>query len=248
MKKHIPNTITLLNLACGSLAIIYALEGRYIWVFILVLISLIADFADGFIARALSVQSDLGKELDSLADATTFGVLPGIILYILIQEAFAIPILEDISHTLDFNQAILRIEHFGLFFPIFAIYRLGKFNIDTRQSENFIGLNTPAASMFIYGLLMIHKFQGPYFLELIQNGYVLIAVTVSLSLLMISEIQMFSFKFKSLEWQGNEARFLFLMFCIPAIVFLKWSCLPVIILLYMLFSVLDQMVFSSSQN
>lgn len=248
MKKHIPNFITLINLFCGCLAIIYALEGHYNWVFVLVLVSLIADFADGFIARALNVQSTLGKELDSLADATTFGVLPGIILYILIQEAFAVPLLENVSGTANYNQAILRVENIGLLFPIFAIYRLGKFNIDIRQSENFIGLNTPSASMFVYGLLMIHKFQGPYFLEIVQNGYFLIGVTVVLSALMISELHMFSFKFKGLKWKGNEARFVLLGLCIPAIVFLKWSCLPIIVILYLLSSILDQAVFQGLEN
>lgn len=243
MKKHIPNTITLVNLACGSLAVIYTLEGRYIWVLILVIISLVADFADGLIARALNVKSDLGKQLDSLADGVTFGLLPGIILYVLIQNAFAIPLSEDITNTIQYQPTFLRMEHLGLLYTIFAIFRLGKFNIDTRQSENFIGLATPAAALFVLGLLMIYQFQGPYFLELVQNGYFLIGTTVCLAALMISELPMFSFKINGLKWKGNEMRFIFLLLCIPAILFLKWSCLPVIIVLYAVASVSEKHLF-----
>ncbi|MEZ5007947.1 MAG: CDP-alcohol phosphatidyltransferase family protein [Chitinophagales bacterium] len=243
MKKHIPNTITLINLACGALAVIYTLEGQYNWVFILVVISLIADFADGLIARALNVKSDLGKELDSLADAVTFGLLPGIILYVLIQNAFAIPISDAFTNTANYNQPILRIEHLGLLYTIFAIFRLGKFNIDTRQSENFIGMATPAAALFVLGLLMIYKFEGPYFYDLVQNGYFLIGATVALSALMISELPMFSFKINGFQWKGNEMRFIFLILCIPTIILLKWAALPAIIILYAFSSVSEKHLF-----
>lgn len=242
MKKHIPNIITLLNLFCGALGIIYALEGKYNWVFLLVGVSLLADFADGLVARALNVKSELGAQLDSLADGVTFGVLPGIILYILMQEAFGADYVEGIGHMADYNARILKIEHFGLLFPLFAIYRLGKFNIDTRQTENFLGLATPAACMFVLGLLLIYQKQGPFFLDLVNNGYFLMSVTIMLSVLMVSELPMFSFKLKGLQWKGNESRFIFLLLCIPTIIFLKWSALPVIILLYILASILDGVI------
>ena len=152
MKKHIPNAVTMINLAAGCLAIVSCLEGNYGLVLLLVAVSLIADFADGLLARALDAKSELGVQLDSLADAVSFGVLPGMILFILLEQAFAHPIMEGVTTVADYSAGVLRPEYLGFLFTIFAVVRLGKFNIDTRQTENFIGLSTPAASLFVFGL------------------------------------------------------------------------------------------------
>lgn len=246
MIKHIPNTITLINLFSGCMAIVYALEGRYLWVLILIAVALLADFLDGLVARALNVKSELGAQLDSLADGVTFGVLPGIIYYILIENATATSIMEAVGNTANYNAPFFQLKHIAFMFPLFAVYRLGKFNIDTRQTSSFLGLATPAAALFVAGLLMIELFQPKYFTELTTDLYFLLGTLGVLSGLMVSEIPMFSFKLNGLSWKGNETQIIFLIICIPIIIFLKWACLPILILWYILSSMIGPLVFKPS--
>ncbi len=229
------------------MGIIYCLEGRYVWVFILIGLALIADFADGLIARALNVKSELGKQLDSLADGVTFGVLPGIIFYVLIENATNVPIIDGIGNTANYHQTFFHLEHVGFIYSLFAIFRLGKFNIDTRQTSSFLGLATPAAALFVAGLLMIFHFKPPYFLALVQNVYFLIGCVVALAALMVSEIPMFSFKINGLGWKGNETQIVFLLVCIPILLLLKWAALPILIIWYMLSSIVIPKLLSPSK-
>jgi CDP-diacylglycerol--serine O-phosphatidyltransferase len=201
------------------MGIVYCLEGKYLWVLLLIGIALLADFADGLVARALNVKSELGKQLDSLADGVTFGVLPGVIFYVLIENATNLPILQSGGNTANFHQSFFHLEHFGFLFPLFAAYRLGKFNIDTRQTSSFLGLATPAAALFVAGLLMIYYFKSAPFLALVENFYFLAGCIAALCALMVSEIPMFSFKINGLGWKGNETQIIFLLVCIPIIIF-----------------------------
>jgi CDP-diacylglycerol--serine O-phosphatidyltransferase len=232
LKKHIPNTITLINLACGCIGTVYCLEGNYLYVLLLMAVAMIADFADGLMAKVLNARSELGLQLDSLADLVTFGLLPGMILYILIADA--LPATDRAS--------FLRPEHLGFAFTLFAALRLGKFNIDTRQTDSFIGLATPAASIFVAGLLLIRHFDVQPFAGWLDNPAFPIAVTLVLSVLMVSEIPMFSFKVKGTMWTGNEARVTFIILSIVLALLLKWACLPPIILLYIIISVAENTV------
>jgi CDP-diacylglycerol--serine O-phosphatidyltransferase len=197
MRKHIPNIITLLNLFSGTIAITHAFNGNFSGVVIWVFIAAIFDFFDGMAARLLKAYSPLGKELDSLADVVSFGVAPATALYILMRDYFIYPeVLQSVSHLIPYVSFLI---------PAFAAYRLGKFNIDTRQSNSFIGMPTPANGLFwisfCYSINML----------LIQNEimiYITVITVVIMSLLMISEIPMFSFKTKSKRIKGNEKQIL----------------------------------------
>ncbi|OZA56958.1 MAG: CDP-diacylglycerol--serine O-phosphatidyltransferase, partial [Sphingobacteriales bacterium 39-40-5] len=137
MKKHIPNSVTCLNLFSGCLGIVFAFQGNLIWASYAIVIAAVFDFFDGMLARLLKAYSDIGKELDSLADMVSFGVLPSVIIY----QLFAL------SPQIDFGADWLSFSAFII--AVFSALRLAKFNIDTRQSENFIGLPTPANALLI---------------------------------------------------------------------------------------------------
>lgn len=235
MMKQIPNTVTLMNLFCGCLGIIYVLEGRYMYVLGFIAAALVLDYTDGLLAKLLNARSELGRELDSLADAVTFGVLPGTILYVLIEQAIARPFYDP-------NESIIRLEHAGYLFSLFAALRLAKFNIDTRQSENFLGLATPAATIFVAGLLAVKMKAYEPFSVYLQNEFLLIGITLVLAVLMITEIPMFSLKLKSFRWKGNEVRYIFLLLVIPLIVLLKWASFSAIIILYIMLSIAGNFV------
>ncbi|TKB95274.1 CDP-diacylglycerol--serine O-phosphatidyltransferase [Pedobacter cryophilus] len=214
IKKHIPNMLTCGNLFSGSIGIVYAFNGDLKTVAFFVIISGVFDFFDGFAARLLHVKSDIGKELDSLADVISFGFLPGVIMYQLLLNA---------------NAGLLA--YAGFLITIFSALRLAKFNIDTRQTEEFIGLNTPMNTFFIISL--------PYLLDyssLLANTYFLLAITITVSYLLISELKLFSMKMNKLSWEANKYKFIFLILSIVLLAFLKFAALPIVLILYILFS------------
>ncbi|MDO5522881.1 MAG: CDP-diacylglycerol--serine O-phosphatidyltransferase [Bacteroidia bacterium] len=195
MKKQIPNIITLMNLFSGCIAIVMAFQGNLAAVFIWVVVAAVFDFFDGLAARALGVSSKIGVELDSLADVVSFGVAPAAAVFVLLQNfmlfpPFLLPLKEFIPYT-------------AFLIPVFSAYRLAKFNIDTRQTTSFLGLPTPANALFwisyVYGVSQI---QSEGFL------YITLVLIIGLSLLMVSEIPMFSLKIKNLKRKGNEKQFL----------------------------------------
>lgn len=225
MRRHLPNAITLLNLFCGACACLCLLYGRLEWAIRLVAIGALADLLDGMLARLLNVHSELGKQLDSLADMVSFGLVPGIILYGLIAASFRGQWPSD-----------LEVRALPAFFiTLFAALRLGKFNLDERQTEGFIGLPTPACTLFMIGLLGMYLSPGlfAWFLQPITYYFLVILF----SGLMVSEIPMFSFKFKSLQWTGNEIRIIFA--AIAGVILVLWSIagLAFIVLLYVLISI-----------
>ena len=198
MKKHIPNALTLANLLAGCVAVVCLLYQHYSAAILLLLAGGLADFADGFVARMLKVQSAIGRELDSLADMVSFGLAPGLILYMMLQNGSGAEATEVYVPGLP---AFLLTGASAL--------RLAKFNIDSRQTDQFLGLPTPAATMLVVGLLLWqqHDLWGSrVWLSQPAFMYVLVAV---LSWLLLSELPMFSFKFKKAGWQGNEIRIIF---------------------------------------
>jgi len=214
IKKHIPNILTCGNLFSGCIGIVYAFNGDLKTVAFFVIISGVFDFFDGFAARLLHVKSEIGKELDSLADVISFGLLPGVIMYQLLLN----------------SQAGL-LAYAGFLIPVFSALRLAKFNIDTRQTEEFIGLNTPMNTFFIISL--------PYLLEysnLLANTSVLIAIILLTSYLLVSELKLFSMKMNDLSWSANKYKFIFLILSIVLVCFLKFVALPIVLILYILFS------------
>ncbi|HZJ79919.1 MAG TPA: CDP-diacylglycerol--serine O-phosphatidyltransferase [Dysgonamonadaceae bacterium] len=224
MKKHVPNTITSMNLFSGCIAIVMAFEGAFIWVVFWVILAAIFDFFDGMAARLLNAYSDIGKELDSLADVVSFGVAPAVVLFILLRDY------TFYSESLIFIQPY--IPYLAFIIPVFSALRLAKFNIDERQTSSFIGLPTPANALFwisyVYG---IHK-------SSMANTAILfltMGLIVALSLLMVSEAPMFSFKFKNMKIKGNEKP-LILIICaavfvsVWGVVGLAWTVIAYIVI------------------
>ena len=231
LKKYIPNLLTLGNLFCGTLATIFAVQGNFVAAGLFVVIGIVFDFFDGFAARLLKVSGELGKQLDSLADMVTSGVVPGIIVYQLFIENNSNLVASNILSYLPF---------LGLILTLGAGYRLAKFNIDTRQTDSFIGMPTPAMSLFVISLPLIQEYSTFEFAQnLIANNYFLIAITLVLTYLMNAEISLFSLKFKSYSVKNNLMKYLFLVLSLGMLISLQFLSIPLIILLYVFLSVIS---------
>ena len=236
MKKHIPNLLTLGNLFCGTIATIAAVQQNYITAAIFVAIGVFLDFLDGLAARLLKVSGDLGKQLDSLADVVTSGVVPGIIMFGLLSNDEII----DVFHENWFGFEFRMIQLLGLLLTLGACYRLAKFNIDTRQNDSFIGLPTPAMSLFIISLPLIQEYSNfDMVKELITNDYFLITITFLLTYLMNSEIHLLSLKFKDFSFRNNVVKLLFLISSVILIILLDYISIPMIIIFYIILSFLS---------
>ena len=241
IKKHIPNLITLGNLFCGTIATIFAVQGDFVSAGLFVILGIVFDFFDGFAARLLNVSGELGKQLDSLADMVTSGVVPGIIMYklIIINSEFHLNGVFDWTGLND-NSSMLSIGLLGLLLTLGACYRLAKFNIDTRQSDSFIGLPTPAMSLFVISLPLIQQYSNIEFAQnLIANNYFLIGITILLTYFMNAEIPLFSLKFKEYSIKNNLMKYLFLVASLLMIIFLQYISIPLIIILYVVLSVIS---------
>jgi len=228
MKKQIPNIITLLNLFFGCVAVTALLSNHFSVVLYCFLLSIAMDFADGFVARLLNVSSPVGKELDSLADMVSFGVVPGMIFYVLLGG-------NKETLTGDFSLQNL-LPFIGFIFSMLACLRLARFNLDTRQSVDFIGLNTPTATGFVIGLLMIYQNDTFGLGEFVTQRIFLLPIILLFSYLMISEFPMFSGKFKGLKWKGNEFRIIFILAAIAEFFLFGYAAFSTIVLTYMLLS------------
>ncbi len=216
MKKHIPNILTLANLFTGCIGIVYVFRDNLVFAAYAIWIAAVFDFFDGFTARILKVSSPIGKELDSLADMVTFGVLPSFILF------------KMMSGT---TYELLPFIAFAL--ALFSAMRLAKFNVDTRQTDSFIGMPTPAAAFFVSGL----PFWQAQYPELISWQYVLI-ITIALSLLLVAPIEMLALKFLKYSVKSNWQRYLVILLSLLAFVLLGSMSLPVIIILYLIISLI----------
>ncbi|MEX2335910.1 MAG: CDP-diacylglycerol--serine O-phosphatidyltransferase [Fulvivirga sp.] len=222
IKKHIPNTITCGNLLCGCLGSVFAFDGDPVTATYLLWLALLLDFFDGFAARMLHVSSPIGKELDSLADMVTFGVLPSVIMFKLIIGYTDSPFLPYIAFMI----------------AIFSALRLAKFNIDDRQQTVFIGLPTPANALFISSLIFIVDSQYTELIGLIS----LVAITIIFSFLLVAPLELFSLKFKSFSWKDNRIRFTFLLISVLCIIAFQVLALPFIIISYIGLSILQQLM------
>lgn len=236
MKKHIPNFITTLNLFSGCTGIIIALQYRIDYAAYFIVIAALFDFMDGMAARLLHVKSEIGKELDSLADVVSFGVLPGIIIYQLMANSPNTPAAGVFSYLNIFALIALII-------PILSAVRLAKFNLDTRQTTSFIGLPVPANALFL-GSLPLIKMQAGFsdslsWLTIItDNYYVLAIIAIGMSLLLVSEIPLISLKFINLKFSENKPQFILVAFAVVTFVLLTFTAIPLIILAYILLSLI----------
>lgn len=235
MKKHIPNFITSMNLFSGCIAIVMAFEGAFIWVVFWVIMAAVFDFFDGMSARVLNAYSKIGKELDSLADVVSFGVAPAVAVFILLRNyTLYIEPLTSIQYYIPYLAFII---------PIFSALRLAKFNIDERQTSSFLGLPTPANALF-----WISYVYGVYNLSVTNSLllYVTIILIIILSLLMVSEIPMFSFKLKSFQLKGNELPLLLIICAVAFLVIWGVIGLAWTILAYILISIVSAKIQNKS--
>ncbi len=235
IKKHIPNSITCGNLLCGCLAIVAAFQGDLLWSAYLVGIAAVLDFFDGFTARLLNVHSEIGKQLDSLADVVTFGVVPGVVMYHLLLLAFAGEAINSITICSVYTAFLI---------PIFSALRLAKFNIDTRQSTSFIGVPTPANAILICSLPLIQFFQptiGSFSTAtIIENKYFLLGLTLLMSFLMVAELPLFALKFKNFGWTDNKIRYTFILVALILLFIFHFIAIPIIVFLYIILSVVNR--------
>lgn len=227
--KHIPNAITCCNIISGCVSILFMCHNRLLWAAAMIFVAAVFDFLDGFAARLLNAKSSIGGELDSLSDIVSFGVAPSFIVAWLLSKT-------GIGWWVH-NFNVFPVLAFIL--AAFAAIRLAKFNLDTRQTESFIGLPVPAVGLFIASLpLMMMKLdrEGTLF-GIVANPYFLLAMVVIFSWLMVSEVPFFSFKMKNLKFKDNILRYFVMIFAIVAVVILQWVALPFIFLFYMILSV-----------
>jgi CDP-diacylglycerol--serine O-phosphatidyltransferase len=234
LKKHIPNFITSLNLFSGCIGIILALTYRIDYAAYFILIAALFDFLDGMAARVLHVKSEIGKELDSLADVVSFGVLPGIIVYQLMSASLNIP----------FSGTYLSIFSLvALIIPVLSAVRLAKFNLDTRQTTSFIGLPVPANAIFLGSLPLIKMQAGfseslSWLTVITDNYYILAIIAIGMSLLLVSEIPLISLKFRNLKFAENKPQFILVLFAVISFAIITFTAIPVIILVYILLSLI----------
>jgi CDP-diacylglycerol--serine O-phosphatidyltransferase len=231
LKKHVPNIFTCLNLFSGCIALVMVFRDRLDVAAYLVYIAVLFDFMDGMAARLLNVHSAMGKELDSLADVITFGLVPGTVLFSLLGKS-------DLSlmYVSDNFRPIF------LFFPfivtVFSAIRLAKFNIDTRQTESFIGLPTPANTLLIASLPLILQHDTFHLASLILNPYFLVIATIVLSYLLVAELPLFALKFKTFEWKKNKYQYILLASAVILILVFYYVAIPLIVLLYLFLSLI----------
>ena len=221
IKKHVPNIITLLNLFCGCIALVSIAKGDFYGGFIFVCLWIFLDFFDGFFARLFKVSSPLGLQLDSLADMVTSGVVPGYVMY----SMFAM--MTDNVY----------VPFIGFVITLGACFRLANFNIDERQTDSFIGLPTPANALFFLSLPLIPK--SMLVIELFTNLWFLIVISLLSAYIMNAEIPLFSLKIKKLNFKDNMLPMVFLFLSILLLLFFQFSGIPLVILMYILLSIIN---------
>lgn len=219
VKKHIPNMITCCNLISGCIATWFAFQGDYGMALLFIVIGAVFDFFDGMSARLLHVSSEIGKELDSLADDITFGFAPSAIVF---------------SYLCSFHIHLIFVPFLAFVMAAFSALRLAKFNLDERQAMGFIGLPTPANALF-WGSLIVGLHQSGFSFEGLE--WVILAGVFLSCYLLVAEIPMFALKFKQWGWKGNEIKYIFILSCVPILLLLGIIGLAVIIAWYVILSV-----------
>lgn len=267
----IPHLFTLGNLLCGCLAIKFAFEWDLVMAALLVGIAAVLDFFDGFLARLLKVSGELGKQLDSLADVVSFGVVPGVVMFQTLKLSIYI---DQNFNGFGMPGNIEWMAYIAFLIPLFSAFRLAKFNIDTRPSDKFYGLPTPANAIFLCSIGMLtffgnqlnevaknvflenssesynftyyvnfHKEDINFFQEMFLNPYALTGIVLIFSLLLVSNLPLFALKFKNFGWADNKIRYIFVLISVALLIFLQLVAIPIIILLYIVLSVLNNYIF-----
>jgi CDP-diacylglycerol--serine O-phosphatidyltransferase len=230
VKSYIPNFITLLNLFSGCVAVIFALEGNMKLTALFVCMGILFDFFDGLLARILNVQSELGVQLDSLADMITSGLVPGLVLFYLL--GLAPQISWEGSHLL---------PYFGLFVTLASAFRLAKFNISTNQSDAFIGLPTPANTLLIISLPLILEYQNSDAINaIILNPWFLIVLTLVSCYLLNAPIKLIALKFKNWSFKDNISRYILIVLSLTILAIFQFAGIPLVMMAYILLSIVSK--------
>lgn len=227
IKKHIPNLITLLNLFSGCIALVYASQENFEMAFFFVCLGIFFDFFDGFFARLFNVSSPLGLQLDSLADMVTSGVVPGFVMF------------KMLTNSVNSDPSLIYLPYFGFIITLGSCYRLANFNIDTRQTDSFIGLPTPANAIFILSLpLILKNTDSLILLELLTNSWVLFFVTLVSAFILNAEIPLFALKIKKFNFKDNALQIVFLLISLVLLIVFKFSGVALIIVFYVMLSMI----------
>jgi CDP-diacylglycerol--serine O-phosphatidyltransferase len=253
MKRHIPNFITLLNLFCGCVAAVFAVMNKLEMAALFVFLGIIFDFFDGFAARVLKIRSELGVQLDSLADMVTSGLVPGIVMFQLLNmsttggwnSTFQATGMEmTVWGDLNLGNPL---PYLGFLITLASAYRLAKFNIDENQQDSFIGLPTPANALLILSLPLIMIYHWNDFLnEIILNQWFLIGLTLLSCYLLNSKIELFALKFKNWGFRDNAQRYVFIIISLVLLLTMKFIAVPLIVAFYILSSVITNIQLKAS--
>ncbi|NNL79562.1 MAG: phosphatidylserine synthase [Flavobacteriaceae bacterium] len=241
MKKHIPNLVTLLNLLSGCIAVVFAMNGELHIAAFFVLLGILFDYLDGFLAKILDARSELGLHLDSLADVVTSGLVPGIVMFKLLKLSGPDwSISESVKTGFDFSMDSI-IPFFGLFIVLAAAYRLAKFNVSTDQTNHFYGIPTPANALLIISFPLILEYQNNDLMNgLILNRWFLLGITLASCILMNARLKMLAMKFSNWSFKDNAARYMLIVLAIVLLAIFQFSAIPLIILAYIVISLLNR--------
>ncbi|WP_298156787.1 CDP-alcohol phosphatidyltransferase family protein [Flavobacterium sp.] len=234
IKSHVPNAITLMNLFCGCIAVVFAFQEtathprHFEMAFLFVCLGIFLDFFDGFFARLFKVSSPLGLQLDSLADMVTSGVTPGVAMFCMLRSASGMP-------------ADSLLPYLGFLITLGSCYRLANFNIDTRQTDSFIGMPTPGNTLFILSLCVLRYMDTTdlILLEILSDKWVLLGITLFSAFIMNAEVPLFSLKFKKFNVKDNLLQISFLMLSLALLVFCQYLGVTLVILIYILLSLIN---------
>lgn len=228
MKKNIPNFITCMNIICGAASMVMSLHfGLLKPAALFIILAAVFDFFDGFAARMLKVQSPMGVDLDSLADVFSFGGAPAMIIYVWLEQC-----MQNLSPIYAGNHWVQLLPCLAFLIPAFSAFRLAKFNHDDRQHTDFYGLPTPANALFM-GFLPLSADRLPF----VSNFWIVLALMLIFCVLLVSDLPMFSLKFKNFTWKDNKVRYLFLILAVVLFAIFRLGSFPIIILSYILISI-----------
>jgi CDP-diacylglycerol--serine O-phosphatidyltransferase len=229
LKAFVPNFITLLNLLSGGIAVIFAVKGDLSIAALFVFFGIFFDFFDGFLARKLNVSSEMGLQLDSLADLVTSGLAPALVLVNLIELSI-----------LPSQDANCFLPYLGLLVLLCSAYRLAKFNISTEQSQFFIGLPTPANALLIMSLPLVLDYQNSdSYNALILNPFFLVVVTLLSSFLLNAPVKLIALKFKTWNFSENASKYILIIFSLVGLILFKFAGIPLIIIFYIMLSLIN---------
>ena len=247
IKRHLPNIITLLNLFSGCIAVLLAVQNYFVGAALFMFLGIFFDFFDGLVARKLNVQSELGLQLDSLADMVTSGLVPGVVMFKLLNLSLGTPVSENPAALWSSINLFEGLHHYaplafvGFFITLASAYRLAKFNLDEDQQSSFKGLPTPANALLIVSLPLIMEFQNNDAINaIILNPWFLIAMTILSCYILNSNINLFALKFKDWSFKSNAVRYIFIILSVIFIVVFKFLAIPLIIVFYVFMSLFSK--------